>query len=90
MGIQRWASETGDDGAEMWRDNEGDYVLFAEHEEAVRVLREALELARKSKSHRDHTSCRILQDEGERGDLGPTDIDNRCHQCKMIDAALSK
>ncbi len=44
MDIRRWISGDGDDGAEMWRDNEGDYVLFADHEAAVRVLREALAL----------------------------------------------
>jgi hypothetical protein len=38
MNIQRWTSADGDFGPEMWADAEGDYVLFADHQQALSAL----------------------------------------------------
>lgn len=41
-GIQRWTPAEGDDGAEMWRDSEGDYVIYADHLARVQELEHQL------------------------------------------------
>jgi hypothetical protein len=38
MNIQRWTDADGDFGAEMWADAGGDYVLFADHQQALSAL----------------------------------------------------
>jgi len=41
--IERWSPNDGDDGAEMWRDPDGDYVIFRDHEHEVSKLKELIE-----------------------------------------------